>query len=61
VDGRFFIWPLLVIFCFGVVVFAGVISVGLVQDIQLDQGIAFGKGFFSDLSSYVKQNVKIPK
>ena len=60
-DGLFVLWPLLIIFCFGVIVFAGVVSVGMIQDIQLDQGIAFGKGFFSDLTGYVKQNVKLPQ
>jgi len=60
-DGLFVLWPLLIIFCFGVIVFAGVVSAGMIQDIQLEQGIAFGKGFFSDLSTYVKQSVKIPK
>ncbi|MBF0196402.1 MAG: hypothetical protein HQL32_01765 [Planctomycetes bacterium] len=49
-----FLWPICGILCFVVLAFSASISMGLVYDMKLDRGIAFGKSFYTEVTQFAR-------
>jgi len=54
-------WPILAFVCFGVVVFNGCVIFGLIQDMDVAGGIAYGESFYDGLRDFAKNTFKLPK